>query len=80
MRRSAPVEFLARQTVFVFVSHMPVYYWLLPYMRDWPRPVRAVPLVLICYVGLAVAGALVSRILQPVTLRDGLYRRFSRAA
>ena len=70
------VEFLASQTIFIFVAHMPLYYGLLLVISAWPRWLRAIPLILACYFGLALAGAAVYRVLRPVSLREQLVRRF----
>lgn len=76
-RASASVEFLAAQTVFIFVAHMPLYYALLEWMGDWPRWVRAVPLVVLCYLALAVVGAGVTRVLRPLALREAMATRLA---
>lgn len=70
LRRSRAVEFLAAQTVIVFVVHMPVYLALQPLIRPWPAWARAVSMLLVCYVGLSWAGALINRWVRPVALRD----------
>lgn len=79
-QRSRVVEWLASQTVFIFVAHMPLYYALLEVVGAWPRSVRAVPLVLLCYLGLAAVGALVYRVVRPAQLRERLVARLTRAA
>jgi hypothetical protein len=75
LERSAIVEFLAAQTAFVFVAHMPAYYGVFWFIGAWPRWARAVPLVLICYVGLACVGTAVYRWFRPVEWREALVRR-----
>jgi fucose 4-O-acetylase-like acetyltransferase len=71
---SRAVEFLAAQTVVIFVVHMPLYFWLQPLTGSWPAWARAVSALLICYVGLALVGAVVYRWVQPARLRDRVAR------
>jgi hypothetical protein len=73
------VAFFARQTLFIFIAHMPLLFALQPPLSHiipsyWPRIGL---LVLILYPGLAVTSEVVMRWLQPVTLRDALWRLLS---
>jgi fucose 4-O-acetylase-like acetyltransferase len=67
---SGVVEALSRQTVVIFVAHMPLYYAVYPYVAAWSPVPRATLLVVLCYPGLAIAGWLVYRVLPLRTLRD----------
>ena len=73
--RSRVVEFLSAQTLIIFVAHMPLYYALMSVVGDWSREARAVPLLLLCYPGLAVAGAWLYRGLRPQQWRARLVQR-----
>jgi fucose 4-O-acetylase-like acetyltransferase len=73
--RSRLVEFLSAQTLIIFVAHMPLYYALMGVIGDWPRAARAVPLMLLCYPGLAVAGAWLYQGLRPHQWRARLLQR-----
>ena len=75
----AMVAFFARQTVFIFIAHMPVLFALQPLLRNmipsyWPRLGL---LMLILYPGLALVSEVVMRVLQPVKLRDALWTLLS---
>lgn len=74
--RSRAVEFLSAQTLVIFVAHMPLYYLLFPLVSGWSREARAVPLMLLCYPGLALAGAALYRWLRPAGWRARLVQRF----
>lgn len=74
LARSSTVEFLAAQTVVVFVVHMPVYHLLAPLMSTWTFWPRAVAMLLVNYVALAFVGALVYRWLRPSALRERVAR------
>ena len=73
--RSRVVEFLAAQTMIIFVVHMPLYYALQPLVSAWPSWTRAVAMLIVCYVGLALAGALVYRWLRPASMRELVAQR-----
>jgi fucose 4-O-acetylase-like acetyltransferase len=79
LARSSMVELLASQTAFVFVTHMPAYYGLFWLIGGWPRWARALPLVVLCYFGLAAIGAVVYRWFRPAEWRDELVRRIAPA-
>ena len=77
LARSRVVEFLAAQTVIIFVVHMPLYYVLHDLMSTWPRWMRAIPYVLLCYVGLAIVGDALYRLVRPADLRERLLRQWN---
>lgn len=77
--RWSTVEFLASQTAFVFVAHMPAYYGLFWLIGAWPRWARAAPLVVLCYFGVAAVGGVVYRWFRPAEWRDELVRRIAPA-
>ena len=72
--RSRVVEFLAAQTVVIFVVHMPLDYGLQALMGSWPQWARAATALVLCYVGLALVGAVVYRWLRPGQLRERVAR------
>jgi hypothetical protein len=70
------IGFLARNTLLVFIAHMPVYYALVPAVEErlpsyWGRV--AIWFVA-CYPMLAVASEIVRRLVRPVALRDRVWR------
>ncbi len=69
------VRFVAANTVFIFVVHMPLYYVLQPLMAGCPRLLRGSVLLLICFIGLALAGEVFRRLVRTSELRDQLVRR-----
>jgi peptidoglycan/LPS O-acetylase OafA/YrhL len=71
LREWAPVHFFARNTLFVFIAHMPVYYALQPWLagRIGKDPARVI-LFLVCFVGLAWLSEALHRVLRPTVLRD----------
>jgi peptidoglycan/LPS O-acetylase OafA/YrhL len=67
----APVRFFARNTLFIFIAHMPIYFALQPRLasRIGKSPTIIV-LFLLCFVGLALVSEGVHRMLRPTVLRD----------
>ena len=71
----APVRFLARNTLFVFIAHMPVFYAIQgPVSRWFPDP-NAANLVrlLICFPVLALVSEAIRRLVRPDRLRDRIW-------
>lgn len=71
---SPAVEFLAAQTVVVFVVHMPVYLLLYPHVAAWGFWPRALLLMAVHWIGLSLVGAALYRVLPPARLRDRVAR------
>lgn len=74
---SAVVSFFARNTVIIFIAHMPVYY-LLEYVlagSGWSYFARTTMEFIICFIGLAVLSELIQRVLQVHWLREKLQGR-----
>jgi hypothetical protein len=71
----APIRFFARNTLLIFIAHMPVYYGINPLLRTWVsgHPTRVAILFLVCYVGLAIASEIVLRVVRPTRLRDQIW-------
>jgi fucose 4-O-acetylase-like acetyltransferase len=80
VRRTTPpawVRFLSRNTLIVFIAHMPLFYFLsdrlaplaLPYLE------RAAVQMLVCLVGLALVSEFVRRVVRPGALRQWLFDR-----
>ena len=65
------VTALSRHTLFIFIAHMPLFYLVQPILlrAGWPYPVRALVLLVLCLPGLAVASALVARLLPADAIR-----------
>jgi hypothetical protein len=75
----AIVAFFARQTLLIFIAHMPLLFTLQQPLRNmipsyWPRIGL---LMLILYPGLAIVSEVVMRLLQPAKLRDALWTLLS---
>jgi peptidoglycan/LPS O-acetylase OafA/YrhL len=67
----APVRFLARNTLFIFIAHMPVYTALQPGLASrFGRDGSIALLFLICFVGLGLVSEAIGRLLRPRMLRD----------
>ena len=62
------------QTVVIFIVHMPVYNLLLPRVAGWTFWPRAVLMMTVNYVVLALVGALLYRWLKPSALRERVAR------
>lgn len=72
--RSRVAEFVARNTVVVFIIHMPVYYWTRPLVEGlaagyWPRVVMR---MLICLVALLIVSELIHRVVDFRRMRNAL--------
>jgi hypothetical protein len=67
----ALIRFFARNTLFIFIAHMPVYSALQPRLASWigRNPARVI-LFLVCFVGLALVSGAIQRVLHPTALRD----------
>lgn len=76
------VRFIARNTMVIFLAHMPVYYALLPLMpRDvFGRPFRSAILMVVCLPGLALVSEVIHRFVRVQALRDCAFARLSRVA
>ena len=66
------VQFFARNTLIIFIAHMPVFYALDSVLRRWTIAYapRAVVQLLVCFVGLALISEVVTRAIRPKALRD----------
>jgi hypothetical protein len=76
------VRFVARNTLIVFLGHMPVYYLLWPVLRTWgiSRSLQSAILMVICVVGLGFVSELLQRVLEPRRWRDRVYAQLGRPA
>lgn len=77
LQRSATVEFLARNTLIIFLAHMPLYYWLVGPLDRWTGSVfaRVVILSILCFPALAGISELIVKLVQPRALREWLWSR-----
>jgi len=64
------VRFLARNTLIVFIGHMPVFYWLDAAMQGADWWLRSAVNVLVCLPGLALLSEAAWRLTRPRQLRD----------
>jgi acetyltransferase-like isoleucine patch superfamily enzyme len=74
-----PVRFVARNTLIIFLGHMPVLFALTPLLSqlDLSRGVRSLALAIICVPGLGLLSEVLRKALQIRKLRDQVYRRLS---
>jgi fucose 4-O-acetylase-like acetyltransferase len=74
------VRFVARNTVIVFIGHMPIYFALQPVLREWTGSywMTVALQMLPCYFGLLWLSEAVRAAVQPVELRDRLLGRRKR--
>jgi peptidoglycan/LPS O-acetylase OafA/YrhL len=68
------VRFIARNTIIIFIAHMPVYYAVADAVRRFAPSYlpRAVILVSICLFGLALVSEVARRVIQPESARRHL--------
>jgi hypothetical protein len=67
----APVRFFARNTLFIFIAHMPIYFALQPWLASRiGKSLSSVILFLVCFVGLALVSETLYRVVRPTVLRD----------
>ena len=66
------VRFFSRNTLFIFIAHMPVFYAIEAPLKAWSPSFapRAVIQLLVCFVGLALVSEIVTRAIGPKALRD----------
>jgi hypothetical protein len=76
-----PVRFFARNTLIVFLAHMPLIAALLPFLNAWgfSRPLRSALLLIICLPVLACLSEMLRRSVRPQVLRDQLWARLQRS-
>jgi fucose 4-O-acetylase-like acetyltransferase len=76
-----PAAFFARNTLLVFLAHMPIYSWMLR-QSFWPQnyAARVAIQFFICFVLLAIASELVLRLIKPKDLRVRAYRLLANAS
>lgn len=72
---SAAVEFLARNTVIVFLAHMPIFFALLAPVDAWTQSsaARVAIRFFVCYVALAAISEVIRRAVRPERLRDKVW-------
>lgn len=73
--RSAIVEFLARNTLIVFLAHMPLYYLIVDPVTRWTGGgiARSLILVILCFPVLAGVSELIVRLVRPKAIREWLW-------
>ncbi len=74
---SPAVRFLARNTLFVFIAHMPVYYLLIWLWQGWAVDgwVKAALRLIVCFPVLALVSELFGRVVRPRALRADVWNR-----
>jgi fucose 4-O-acetylase-like acetyltransferase len=75
-RTSAPdwVRFIARNTLIIFIAHMPVYYALADRLKGYQLSYlqRSIIQISVCLIGLAIVSELVRRAVRPSAARQWL--------
>jgi fucose 4-O-acetylase-like acetyltransferase len=67
----APVRYFARNTLLIFIVHMPIYFALRPWLASRiGKDLASAILFLVCFVGLALLSEVLHRVLRPTVLRD----------
>jgi fucose 4-O-acetylase-like acetyltransferase len=71
----APVAFIARNSLIIFLVHMPVYFLLQPVLAAWSTSywTRVAIQLLVCLPGLAVMSEGIIVVVGPGALRDRLF-------
>jgi hypothetical protein len=77
LREHAVIRFMARNTLFVFIAHMPVYYLLIWLWQGWAVDywVKAALRLVICFPALALVSEACGRLVKPRTLRADVWNR-----
>ena len=72
-----PVRFVARNTLIIFLAHMPLYNRMLVLNHTWGlgRPMRSTVFMIVCLPGLALASEALYWAIRPRDLRDRVYQR-----
>jgi hypothetical protein len=69
------IRFIARNTLIIFLAHMPVYFLLAPRVAGLASPVaRSAVFLAVCLPGLALVSEGVRRLVRPRELRERLYQ------
>jgi len=73
----APVRFVARNTLIIFLAHMPLYYVMQLALAPWidSRLLRSVLYAVACVIGLGLLSEALHRLVKPRELRDRLIGR-----
>ena len=72
----AAVRFVARNTLIIFLAHMPLYYALWPVLGSWSPILRSTVYMVICLPGLAWASEAIRTVVRPRELRERVAARF----
>lgn len=75
-----PVRFVARNTLIIFLAHMPLLYAMESHVSHWPvmQIVRSGVYVVVCLPGLALVSEGLHRVIRPRELRDRVYQHLVR--
>jgi fucose 4-O-acetylase-like acetyltransferase len=78
----APVAFIARNSLIIFLVHMPVYYLLGPILASWTTSygTRAAIQLLVCLPGLALVSEGIVAAVRPGQLRGRVFESINRRA
>ena len=82
VKAPALVRVVARNTVIVFIAHMPVFYLLETRLSGWTtsRPLQVIVRLTVCFVALVLASEAIRRLVKPTALRDRILARAQRPA
>jgi hypothetical protein len=75
----APIRFVARNTLIIFLAHMPLFYVMQPFVSGWGTSAlfHSAVYLACCLVGLGLLSEAIRRAVRPNALRDRLWARLS---
>jgi peptidoglycan/LPS O-acetylase OafA/YrhL len=75
----APVRFIARNSLIIFLTHMPIYYFLTPVLAAWTTSywMRVAILLLVCLPGLALLSEGIVAVVRPEQLRRRVFEHIN---
>ena len=78
LQSPAAVRFIARNSLIIFLAHMPVYFAIAPWVEAHASSgfMRSAIFLMVCLPGLALFSEGVRRIVRPVALRDRVFQSF----
>jgi Acyltransferase family len=81
VKAPAMIRLVARNTVIIFIAHMPLYYLLDARLGAWTssRPLQVIIRLAVCFGALVFVSEGIRRIVRPKELRDRIFARTPRA-
>jgi len=77
VKAPAVIRLVARNTIIVFIAHMPLFYLLETRLTGWTasRPLQVIIRLTVCFVALVIASEAIRRMVRPKALRDRIFAR-----